>query len=189
MGRNLLDRLVKQTGPAVAFAFLLSNAANSAVLYGYVQDQEAAAPSAQTAAAAQSDQLPDSLEGSWQCMTTVTDSLVSGVAPGQQIYSRVDFRRGPDGRLKADWQQSGWVEAQAHVNNQGSYVVIDRSTYYFGEGSNGNWACRSRDRYNLVEHDKVVCNSDVDQYIAGNYMGRYRTNSVLVRLRNDVALK
>jgi hypothetical protein len=126
--------------------------------------------------------FPAAWEGNWRCLTVVTDSTIEGVSNGQQIESDISFQKMPDGRILANWNQTGWQEAQAAVTAWNSREAqVDRTDYFFGEKTNGNWAARSRDRFEQVDGEKMVAQSYVDQYIDGNYIGRYRTTSTLYR--------
>lgn len=96
------------------------------------------------------------------------------------MESEIQFARTQDGRIVAKWNQAGWVESQANVTAWNTAEAqIDRTDYYYGEGFNGNWAARSRDRFAQVEQSKMMAQSYVDQYIDGRYIGRYRTKSTL----------
>ncbi|MBX9573970.1 MAG: hypothetical protein K2X77_34055 [Candidatus Obscuribacterales bacterium] len=164
--------------------------AQAATLHGYVSDtadsasariysaavQEAVAP-------ARADSFPAELQGSWECVSTVIDSLVDTVQPGQQVVSRLNFVKVDDGRIMARFQQPGWTETQASVTaySTASYVM-DKTNFYYGDQTNGGWAARSRDHYQVVDLNKMLAESEVDQYVGGQYVGRYRTRSTLVRI-------
>jgi hypothetical protein len=137
------------------------------------------------------DSLPAAYEGSWRCLTVVTDSAVGAVSAGQKLESDVDFVRTADGRVVARWRQPGWTETQSSILTWSAREgQVDRTSYFYGERLNGAWAARARDRFTQVGDDKIVAQSYVDQYIDGQYLGRYRTKSVLVRTSGpgDLAL-
>jgi len=139
----------------------------------------------------QSNSFPSGYEGSWHCISVVTDSAVDSVKLGEQIISDINFQRCPDGRVTAHWNQPGWTETESAITSWNSFdSMIDRTSYYFGEKMNGGWAARSRDQFQQTKPDEMVAQSYVDQYIDGQYLGRYRTKSVLRRTANtlDVAL-
>jgi hypothetical protein len=141
-------------------------------------------------AAIQADSFPSTFEGTWQIQTEVTDSAVETVQAGQKLVSNIDFIRKPDGRIVANWNQPGWTETKVSITSYStSEAMTDRTTYYYGERMNGSWAARSRDSFTQIEPNKMIAKSYVDQYIDGNYLGRYRTKSVLFRhTDNKVAL-
>jgi hypothetical protein len=63
---------------------------------------------------------------------------------------------------------------------------MDKTNYFYGDHANGAWAARSRDSYQVLEKNRMISESEVDQYINGRYVGRYRTRSTLVRLNSGV---
>jgi hypothetical protein len=132
--------------------------------------------------------FPKAFQGSWACQTTVTDSNAAAVTIGQTIDSDVTFYPTTDGRIQARWNQPGWVETQAIAYSFGkncSQAKSDRTTYYFGDNAQGSWAARARDQFAQTTPDTITATSYVDQYIDGQYAGRYRTQSVLKRTTND----
>jgi len=130
--------------------------------------------------------FPKSYLGDWACQTKVTDSTVATVSAGQTIDSEVTFYATAGGRVQARWNQAGWVETQNTANSYGkNEAKSDRTTYYFGENSQGSWAARSRDQFALTDADTISATSYVDQYIDGQYAGRYRTASVLKRISSN----
>ncbi len=194
-------RTAKLTALALSVLCLTAVAPGNAapLLRGYVSREQERAESRGALAAEKSQQtlpatvtitgsFPPGFEGSWRCLTSVTDSAMDGITAGQQMESIIEFRRTGDGRVEANWNQAGWREAQANVTAfNDREAQIDRTDYYFGENMNGSWAARSRDRFALVSPDKMISQSYVDQYIDGQYLGRYRTKSTLIRQNRDVA--
>lgn len=128
--------------------------------------------------------FPRSFEGSWKCETLVTESGVDTVPAGSKLISDVQFARLADGRIVARWNQPGWTETQANATTfNAKEARVDRTSYYYGEGINGAWAARSRDHFVQINADQIAVKSYVDQYIDGQYVGRYRTASVLHRIQ------
>lgn len=170
---------------------LLPLPANAVLLHGYLSDTTSeqqqrllnVAKSVDNAAIARRDSFPADVQGGWQCVTVVIDSLVDTVPVGQKMVSRMDFVRATDGRVVARFQQPGWTEAQESVTAfSTTQYQMDKTNYYYGDHVNGAWAARSRDRYQLLERNRMIAESEVDQYIDGRYVGRYRTRSSLLRL-------
>lgn len=127
--------------------------------------------------------FPVNYSGRWQCVTRVVDSAVQTIGVGTEVVSEVCFAEVSDGRVVARWLQPGWTETQASAMSWSAREAqTDRTSYYFGEGMNGAWASRSRDHFLQVSPDRLECKSYVDQYIDGQYLGRYRTISVLTRI-------
>ena len=127
--------------------------------------------------------------GTWQSITTVTDSLISTVEAGQRVVSTMEFARSNEGHLYAKWQQPGWREAHSAVTiTAANNFVIDRTSYYLGDRTAGSWATRSRDQYSLVDGNKILASSEVDQYLDGRYLGRYTTQSVLLKVSDATSV-
>lgn len=126
--------------------------------------------------------FPASYQGAWYCQTTVVDSTLPAVMQGQVIGSEVVFFLGKDGSIHARWNQPGWVETQSQaITFNGTEAKADRTTYYFGDNMQGSWAARARDQFAQTGPDIISGKSYVDQYLDGQYLGRYRTTSVLKR--------
>jgi len=131
---------------------------------------------------ATANSFPLTYQGAWYCETTVIDSTLPAVAQGQVIGSEVVFYPAKDGTIHARWNQPGWVETQSQaVTFNGSEAKADRTTYYFGDNMQGSWAARARDQFAQTSADAITAKSYVDQYMDGQYLGRYRTVSVLKR--------
>ncbi|MBX9688640.1 MAG: hypothetical protein K2X27_18170 [Candidatus Obscuribacterales bacterium] len=167
--------------------------ADATLLHGYVSDaapqQEHLLGAAKTEAKspARRDSFAQELQGAWQCVTVVIDSLVDTVPVGQKVISRMDFVKTTDGRVVARFLQPGWTEAQETITAySSSNYQMDKTNYYYGDQMGGSWAARSRDRYQVLEANRMIAESEVDQYMDGRYVGRYRTRSTLVRVSNGM---
>lgn len=126
--------------------------------------------------------FPATYQGAWYCQTTVVDSTLPAVLQGQVIGSEVVFFLSKDGGIHARWNQPGWVETQSQaITFNGTEAKADRTTYYFGDNMQGSWAARARDQFAQTGPDIISAKSYVDQYLDGQYLGRYRTVSVLKR--------
>lgn len=126
--------------------------------------------------------FPATYQGAWYCQTTVVDSTLPAVLQGQVIGSEVVFFLSKDGGIHARWNQPGWVETQSQaISFNGTEAKADRTTYYFGDNMQGSWAARARDQFAQTGPDMISAKSYVDQYLDGQYLGRYRTVSVLKR--------
>ena len=174
----------------VLLASIFSLPANAALLHGYVSQTNASEQQDRIISTrieerqqpvARTDSFPTEVQGSWQCVTVVVDSLVDSVPVGQKIVSRMDFVKTNDGRVVARFLQPGWTEAQETVTAlSANRYQMDKTNYYHSS----SWAARSRDRYQVLERNRMIAESEVDQYVDGCYMGRYRTRSTLVRFSN-----
>ncbi|MBS2007203.1 MAG: hypothetical protein JST01_09185 [Cyanobacteria bacterium SZAS TMP-1] len=133
--------------------------------------------------------FPKSYQGDWSCRTIVVDSTLPTVTAGQVIESGISFYPTSDGRIQARWSQAGWVETQSTATSYGNdKAKSDRTAYFFGENSQGSWAARSREEFALLSPDTISASSYVDQYVDGQYSGRYRTQSVLKRTSENRTL-
>lgn len=151
-------------------------------LKGRLEVVSEAAPS-KAPAAPLLDSFPQSYEGIWRCLSTVVDSGVGTIAVGQISTCEIQFKKQSDGRVTANWSQPGWTEAESTPQSfSAEKARVDRTNYYWADGVQGAWAARSRDDFNLVDNETILAKSYVDQYIDGQYMGRYRTKSVLKRV-------
>ena len=157
--------------------------AQSTVLHGYLEQQSAAAKTDAACGAENinlANSYPATYQGSWHCITTVVDSGVPTILVGQVMASDVNFNKSNDGRVTATWTQPGWTESQASVTTfSNSDARVDRTNYYVADGMDKSWAARSRDQFSQTAADAIVAKSYVDQYIDGQFVGRYRTTSVL----------
>ncbi len=210
-----LFKLIQAVAPGVTAAILCASAVSAApLLYGHVNEEiqapsntpfQAAAvatapqqPTMRAAAVAIAPQQPtvqiqkdplSRFQGTWQSVTVVTDSMVSTVPAGQQVVSTMEFAKSEEGRLHARWQQPGWRESQSAITViSPENFMIDRTSYFFGERTNGSWATRSRDQYNLIGNNQIVAVSEIDQYIDGRYIGRYCTRSILTKISDSASV-
>ncbi len=126
--------------------------------------------------------FPPHFQGYWSCETTITESSIATILPGTKIQSELVFYPTADGRVEARFSQSGWVNNKClAVAFNGNEAKADRTSYYFGEKIQGAWAARTRDQF-LQENDNLItAKSYVDQYLDGQYLGRYRSVSILRR--------
>jgi hypothetical protein len=191
--KSLLSVLV------ISLVFFAGNQSQAALLRGYVKEDNvlsqtekfnsAFSPSTTgganvlNAQAQMSNSFPASYAGTWRCVSYVTDSQVDSVAVGNETVSQISFVRNNFGQLVAIWQQPGWTEARASVQVPNPQVAsLDRTDYFYGQGLQGNWAARSRDNFEQTADNEMVALSYIDQYVDGQYIGRYHTKSILVRV-------
>jgi hypothetical protein len=174
---------------AAILASMASVPAPAAVLQGYLEEQNHSAPnlaptSTDSTSGAPETLLPNSYpsgyQGSWHCMTTVVDSGVAAIPAGQVMLSDVNFARQADGRVVANWTQPGWTESQASVTSfSQTEARVDRTNYFVAKDQEQSWAARSRDQFTQTNRESITAKSYVDQYVDGQFVGRYRTTSVL----------
>lgn len=164
---------------------LAANPASSMLLSGHLEEKgkkDTPQQAANQPSLNPPNTFPKTYQGTWYVETTVTDSTLPAVTQGQVIGSEVVFFPSNDGLIHARWNQPGWVETQSlAVAFNGVEAKADRTTYYFGDSMHGSWAARSRDQFIQVGPDQIQAKSYVDQYLDGQYLGRYRTESVLKR--------
>ncbi len=180
--------------------------AQSNVLHGYIEHKaEPSAPAATPAPAPNSapssdsisgavealvpESYPSGYQGSWHCVTTVVDSGVQAIPAGQVTLSDVTFARQADGRVTAAWTQPGWTESTSSVTSFSSTEArVDRTNYFVSKDLDQSWAARSRDQFTQTSRQSITAKSYIDQYIDGQFVGRYRTTSVLQKAAgSDIA--
>jgi hypothetical protein len=133
--------------------------------------------------------FPASFEGAWRCVTVVIDSAIPTVRVGERIESQVAFLPQNDGRIVAHWNQTGWGETAEAINSVSNVEAnMERTNYYFERDRSTGWAARSRDHYLQISQNKIAADSDVDQFVGGQFLGQYRTKSMLFRLESNLAL-
>ncbi len=172
----------------VAFGItaIFTAASAGTMLHGHLEEmamQQPAMNEQKLSVSSLPNSFPYSFTGVWRCETTVIDSGVSTILPGQKSISEISFKHSPDGRTVASWAQPGWTEAEAsQVSFSAEKARVDRTNYYWADGVKGAWAARSRDDFTRVSDSQMISKSYIDQYVDGQYIGRYRTTSVLYRI-------
>ncbi len=126
-----------------------------------------------------SNTFPVSFAGAWQCESIVVSSAVPDVVPGQHIRSQVNFVKSPQGVVSMIWSQSGWTSTLTSLRVKGENHASTRRLNQYCDGS---WTASSRDRYTQISNDQLVATSRVEQYVNGQYIGTYTTQSVLKRV-------
>jgi len=188
---NQINRVISTSATLVALLAFMQPT-NATLLRGYLERQDATQPQSDPTSGAQevpvANSYPDAYQGSWHCVTTVTDSGVQTVPAGQIMTSDVNFAKVPDGRIVAKWTQPGWTETQASITRfNKTDARVDRTNYYTADGMENSWAARSRDQFSLTQPGAIMAQSYVDQYVDGQFVGRYRTKSVLHKQPTEIA--
>jgi len=189
---------------ATLLASMALSPAQANVLHGYLEHQAEAqlAPSATPTPAPSSDSIsgavetlipnsyPAGYQGQWRCITTVVDSGVAAIPTGSVLLSDVTFARQADGRVTAAWVQPGWTESTSSVTAfSGTEARVDRTNYFVSKDLDQSWAARSRDQFTQTNRQSITAKSYIDQYVDGQFVGRYRTTSVLQKAPgSDIAL-
>lgn len=204
--RNHMKKITILSATMLAMMGLLPAQAN--VLHGYLEHQAESqtapnstpdqapnpAPSTDSISGAIETLMPNSYpsgyQGQWRCVTTVVDSGVSAIPTGQVMLSDVTFARQADGRVTAAWTQPGWTESTSSVTAFSSTEArVDRTNYFVSKDIDQSWAARSRDQFTQTTRQSITAKSYVDQYVDGQFVGRYRTTSVLQKAPgSDIAL-
>lgn len=172
-----------------SFAALSVNPAQAVTLAGHLEQNYAAitrganlTSNASLNASVQNDCFPESYEGNWRCDTVVTDSAVQTVIPGQKVQCEVRFVKDSAGKVVSVWNQDGWTEGQSTVKAFNTLEAqMDRTSFQNNQSSEGMWAARARGNFTQVNGAAIIAHSVVDQYIDGQYVGRYHTTSILRR--------
>ena len=132
--------------------------------------------------AIQQNSFPETYEGNWRCETVVTDSAVQAVTPGEKVVCEVQFVKDNAGRVISIWNQDGWSEGQSSVTAFNNVEAqMDRTSYQNAQGGEAIWAARGRGNFTQINGAAIIARSVIDQYIDGQYVGRYHTTSILRR--------
>ncbi|HEY9754447.1 MAG TPA: hypothetical protein V6C97_04770 [Oculatellaceae cyanobacterium] len=133
-------------------------------------------------AAIHANSFPETYEGVWRCETVVTDSAVQSIMPGQKVVCEVNFVKDASGKVQSVWNQDGWSEGQSSVTCfNAKEAQMDRTSYQTSNGQDGMWAARAKGNFTQINGAAIIARSVVDQYIDGQYVGRYHTTSILRR--------
>ncbi len=167
----------------------------SMILRGYVSEgrlacvQQGLVRRHKALAQVKTDCLPESYLGRWQCLTVVTASGVAVAVAGQSVVSEIEFVRQEDGRITAAWQQAGWTETNSQVKRIDALsAIISRVSQYQGPGRNRGMICHCWDSFVQTDREHMAAESYVDQWVEGQYQGRYQTRSVLSRVSGSSSL-
>jgi len=192
--------LLNSAAFALIFISVAFAPAEAKLLSGHIEQIKEAEVNPQSQAEAESESkldsrpqtpansFPQNYVGVWHCQTLVTDSQVDTVARGTSLNCDIQFVPDKTGKVTGQWIQPGWVETQISTMSWNQKEAkVDRTSYYFGQSmvQGGSWACRSRDHFIQLSETKMECQSYIDQYIDGRYLGRYRTKSILTRASNN----
>jgi hypothetical protein len=123
--------------------------------------------------------FPTAFAGLWRCESLVVASAVPDVSPGQRMISQVNFVKSAEGSVSMTWAQDGWTSTLTSLRVKGDSQA---STSRVNQYMTGNWSARSRDRYVKVSENLLVAESRVEQYLSGQYVGTYNTQSILYRV-------
>jgi hypothetical protein len=187
---NLIAK-TKLSLTAIALSVLSAPIAQSTTLTGHLEQLQplTIGGAAQRISLSRTDCFPEAYMGSWQCETIVTESAVASVLPGQKVLSEVDFLRDQNGTIVSSWKQDGWTDGQSSVTAFNTREAqMDRTSYYMAGGNDGMWAARARGQFTQISPFTIVGKTVVDQYIDGQYVGRYHTTSILRRERPDTSV-
>lgn len=185
-----LKQIAKSTVLALTLLSVSFAPLHAKLLSGHIEQikEVEATPKEDTKPNSVSNSFPENYIGVWHCQTLVTDSQVDTVVKGTSLACDIQFVPDKTGKVTGQWIQPGWVETQiSTLSWNPQEAKVDRTSYYFGQSmvQGGSWACRSRDHFIQLSENKMECQSYIDQYIDGRYLGRYRTKSVLTRATNN----
>jgi hypothetical protein len=176
---------------AIALSVISAPIAQSTTLSGHLEQLQPATigGAVRKIGLSRTDCFPEGYAGSWQCETVVTDSAVGTVLPGQKVLSEVEFMRDQSGAIVSSWKQDGWQDGQSSVTAfNTTEAQMDRTSYYVAGSNDAMWAARARGQFTQVTPFTIVGKTVVDQYIDGQYVGRYHTTSILHRERPDTSV-
>ncbi len=161
--------------------------AEAVMLHGSVEtaDFTAVQPmplSAALSAVQQSDARANLLEGNWKCVSQVVGSNVAGVAAGSVVESAVKYTRDGRGNLVEYWSQDQWTPASSAVVKLDTDLMTSTHESISPAANGAAWSARSHDMYKIIAPDRIVAQSIVEQFVNGQFVGRYKTASVLQKV-------
>lgn len=122
------------------------------------------------------------LEGTWQCVSQVVASNVPGVAPGNVVQSAMQYSLDRTGNMVGHWQQDQWSPASsAVVKIDSDLLTSSRESVNAGAGGRA-WSARSHDMYKIIAPNKMLAQSIVEQFVNGQFVGKYKTASILQKV-------
>lgn len=118
------------------------------------------------------------VEGTWNCVSKVVDSNCPSIIPGTVVQSFIQFLRNAEGSLVQNWQESGWTPASTPVLKFGNSQISTSKEATFQNGQ-GGWTARTQERMKMLNPQTMIAESTVQQYLNGQFVGTYKTTSVL----------
>lgn len=173
---------IKSVAAAITIFVISGQAANAAVLRGGVQVNDVLPAQQNNTFALSAEQRivlqKEIIEGTWNCISNVVASTCPAVMPGTVVHSLIGYLRTTQGALVQQWNEAGWTPAVTPVLKftESSITTTKISNM---QGIGGGWTARSQEHLKLVDQHTMVAESVVDQYLNGQFVGRYKTSSVL----------
>lgn len=121
------------------------------------------------------------LFGTWEVQTVVVDSDCKYVRPGLKSISKLNFRL-VHGRLTPTWFGHEWDSVANDIfklSDDDKIVWIRENKLRRGSAV---WLARSKDIFDIKNHNYITAKSEVEQYLNGRYTGDYKTISYLKKL-------
>ncbi len=129
---------------------------------------------------AKQDQYRSNLVGDWDVATEVTWSDCPYVNVGQVAESKMSVVD-TNGVLYPQWQANDWQlvkNSTINISND-DQIIWERSNKLYKDGK--YWYVESVDRFDFDRKGRLKAKSLVKQYLDGEYVGSYITESVLSR--------
>lgn len=175
-----------KTRAASLNAFLLLSCsvnAEAAMLQGHVQENNFPTssppkPSFALSASNSNHAAARMVEGTWNCVSKVVSSTCATVMPGTVVQSFIQYMKNAQGAMVQNWNQAGWTPASSAVLkfNDTSISTSKESTFV---STGGAVTARTHERLKLVNPQTMVAESIVEQFCNGQFIGTYKTVSVL----------
>jgi len=124
------------------------------------------------------DQYKSELVGNWDVATTVTWSDCPYVKVGQAAESELNVAD-TNGILYPSWKANDWqLVKNSNINiSEDDQITWERSNKLYKDGK--YWYVESIDRFAFDKDGKLKAKSLIKQYLNGEYVGSYITESDL----------
>ncbi len=128
--------------------------------------------------------IKSKLLGQWKVISKVVWSDCDYVAEGSEAESEIVFKS-MHGKLYPEWRAEGWNL----VRDNAVDFFYDDSLHWERESKlekNGEyWFVKTINDFNFDEHGRLVGISHVKQYLNGEFVGSYITESELISAHNS----
>lgn len=155
--------------------------ANATILKGQVttNDTQSTQPGlAMSASATNESAQAKVVAGGWNCTSQVVASSCPTVSPGTVIESFIHYLRNTQGAVVQNWQEPGWTPAASAIFKLSDWTFATQKESSI-QTAQGRVTARSQEKLKVVNPNTMVAESTVHQYLNGQFIGPYKTNSVM----------
>lgn len=173
---------IKSVAAAITVFIVSGQAANATVLRGGVKVNDGLPEQSNNTFALSAEQKvaqqKEAVEGTWNCISKVVASTCPAVMPGTVVHSLIQYLKNTQGSLVQQWNEAGWMPASTPVLKFTESSITTTKTSNM-QGIGGGWTARSQEHLKLLDPNTMIAESVVEQYLNGQFVGRYKTSSVL----------